>query len=269
MIQRIKDSIKILIGRSKAIPAEKYAKTENYCPVCEKRNAVFNPLPFYYFRQLDKNQFIHSIFQGETLNLEFYSCYNCGASDRDRLYALYINRFLRDKIKKNNIYSLLDIAPAKALTKYLKHIPQLKVRTADLFMEDVDDKVDITDMKEYTDESFDIFICSHVLEHIEDDIKAMMELYRVTKKGGWGIAMVPINLGLLDNYENKNVLSIEDRWKYFGQDDHVRMYSKHGFIKRLTSVGFTVNEFNIEFFGEDVFKKNGIHPRSVLYIVNK
>ena len=65
------------------------------------------------------------------------------------------------------------------------------------------------------------------------------------------------------------IFSGNDRWKHFGQNDHVRMYSKTGFITKLQSVGFTVHQLDISYFGANVFERNGIHPRSILYIVCK
>lgn len=265
IFKRLDSAFKVLTGKSKAISlSHKLVQTPYHCPVCKKDNVRFDPLSFNYFREFDKSQFIHSIFQFETINLEFYSCSNCFASDRDRLYALYF-----DRIATNEKIKILDIAPAPALTKFLRAHESFTIRTADLFMKGVDDIVDITNMAAYADEYFDVFICSHVLEHIENDIAAMKELYRVLKKGGWGITMVPINLALNEIYEDYSIKDEVLRWKHFGQNDHVRMYSKSGFISRLESVGFRVRQFDISYFGIDVFMKHGIHPRSVLYVVSK
>jgi SAM-dependent methyltransferase len=263
-LKELKRSLKQLTGRFK----RKNSLSAHSCPVCKSNHVEFNPLSFYYFREFDKNQFVHSIFLFETLNLEFYSCSCCGSSDRDRLYALYFDKILKNT-KKENVLKVLDIAPAPALTNFLKSHAALSVTTADLYMEMVDDNIDITDMGIYTDESFDVFICSHVLEHIENDAQAMKELYRVLKPGGWGIAMVPVNLGLKDNLEDPAIRSDPERWKYYGQGDHVRMYSKTGFADRLQNAGFSVNQLGITYFGEDIFNKNGLNPRSVLYVVTK
>lgn len=239
---------------------------ENFiCPICQTALSHFLPLSFHFLRELDKNQYIHSIFQFETLNIENYSCPKCGCSDRDRLYALY----LRKNIDKKRQYKVLDFAPAPSLQKFINSLPNIEYRSADLFMENVDDKVDISDMKIYSNEMFDIFVCSHVLEHIPDDLRAMNELYRILSPQGWGIAMVPICLAIDEVHEDPTITDEGLRWKYFGQNDHLRMYSKQGFVQRLESVGFVVNQFGIEYFGEEVFSVNGIHPRSVLYIAHK
>lgn len=239
---------------------------ENFiCPICQTGLSRFLPLSFYFLRELDKNQYVHSIFQSETLNIENYSCPKCGASDRDRLYAIYFEEI----IEKNRQYKLLDFAPSASLQNFIKSFSNIKYRSADLFMENVDDKVDISDMQIYPDESFDIFLCSHVLEHIPDDRKAMRELYRILDAHGWGIAMVPICLSLEEVHEDSTITDEGLRWKYFGQNDHLRMYSKQDFIERLESAGFIVEQFGIDYFGEKVFLLNGIHPRSVLYIVHK
>lgn len=268
MFYRIKSAIKVILGKAKAVPLKSLNSGSNFfCPVCQRGNVQFKRLPFDYLRELDKHQYIHSIFQVETLNIEYYSCTECGASDRDRLYALYFQKRLRDT--SNKLFYVLDIAPTVAMNRFLKACGSLSVRTADLYMQGVDDKVDLTRMDIYPDERFDVFVCSHVLEHIHDDVAAMKELHRVLKTGGWGIVMVPINLGLKEIYEDNTITDKAGRWRHFGQDDHLRMYSKEGFIGRLKSVGFTVQQYGISWFGSDVFDRHGIHPRSVLYIVTK
>jgi len=235
------------------------------CPVCESKNVEMTPLPMHYFVEMQKYGFIHNIFYTETINFQHYCCSVCGASDRDRLYALYLNEYF----KKISSISLLDIAPAEALKSFIKRHTNVTYRSMDLYMDNVDDKMDITNMELYKDGQFDFFICSHVLEHIPDDIKAMQEIYRVLKKGGRGICMVPINLLIQNTIEDPSCTDIAERWKYYGQDDHIRAYAKTEYIGRLQSVGFKVELLDIHFFGNESFTKNAIFPTSVLYTVSK
>jgi SAM-dependent methyltransferase len=268
------DAIKKIVPKSikkhirRWFPKSKYINYKYLCPICHSGLSSFNRLPDYYFEQLYKYQHIHSIFTAETINILNYSCPSCGASDRDRLYALYLKeRF--DVVDKSKKYKFVHFAPTRSLEKFIKSYAFLGYRSADFFMEYVDDKVDIMDMKIYRDNSIDIFLCSHVLEHVSDDKKAISELYRILKTDGWGIIMVPILLSLKENYEDPSITSEEDRWKHFGQDDHLRVYSKEGFIKRLEEGGFKVTQLGIDYFGSDLFESCGIYPRSVLYVVEK
>ena len=201
----------------------------------------------------------------ETLNYKEYNCPNCKSLDRDRLYAL----FLEKELGKDKNYDLLDFAPAPGLRKRLKEYPNVRYRCADLFKEDVDDKVDIMNMNIYPDNSFDVFICSHILEHVEDDKKAMRELYRVLRPGGFGIAMVPIVLHLQTMDEDISITDPLERWRRFGQDDHVRLYSRSEFIKRLSATGFHVQQVSSKDFDANDLALYGISPTSVLYIVRK
>jgi SAM-dependent methyltransferase len=240
-----------------------------YCPVCRTHIIDFNRLPDFYMEQLDINRNIHPFFYSETMNYLKYLCPNCSTSDRNRLYALYFEQFFRG-IKDINIeLKFLDIAPDKTLAKFIKSFNFINYRSVDLLMEDVDDRSDITNLSIYEDNRFDVLLCSHVLEHIVEDRKAMLELYRILKPGGFGIIMVPILLTLSEDLENPEWTSEADRWKYYGQNDHVRMYSKPGFIEKLTNTGFKVNQYGINYFGKDVFEKSGIHARSVLHVVEK
>ena len=88
---------------------------------------------------------------------------------------------------------------------------------------------------------FNAIICYHVLEHIEDDSKAMAELFRVLKPGGWAILQTPIDDEREETFEDFSITSPKERKKIFGQEDHVRIYGKD-YFKRLRKVGFDVTE---------------------------
>ncbi|MES2701151.1 MAG: methyltransferase domain-containing protein [Bacteroidota bacterium] len=244
-----------------------YMGDKYLCPLCNTGLEHFLPMDADMLAENEKYGSVYPMFSFETINMFKYSCPRCYSSDRDRLYALYFEEQLK-KAPAGKKYDLLDIAPS-ALRPYLKKKEAINYRSCDLFNPDVDDKIDITDMKPYADGRFDIFVCSHVLEHVPDDKKAMRELYRVLKPGGWGVAMVPINLSIEETFQDDSLTSVADKWKYYGQDDHVRMYSKKGFVTSLQAAGFKVNQYGIEHFGGEQFEKCGIHPRSILYIVEK
>ncbi len=240
-----------------------------YCPICKKEVSNFNRLPDYYLEEMDKHQFIHSIFSAETLNLLNYSCPHCGCSDRARLYSLYLNEQIRLKQNQNLTIKLLDVAPDKILASWIRQWENIEYRSVDLYMPGVDDVADITDLNIYEDGKFDIIICSHVLEHINDDRRAISELHRILKDDGFALIMVPIFLSLSEDFESDEIKTSEERWKYYGQDDHVRAYSKSGFTKKLEGAGFSVQQLGVDYFGKEQFEKCGVHSRSVLYIVNK
>ena len=69
--QHLKDSVEVLIGR--AIVIDREAASRLSCPVCGADDVPMLQLPLYYFRELGKNQFVHSLFLSETLNFEHYS----------------------------------------------------------------------------------------------------------------------------------------------------------------------------------------------------
>lgn len=267
MLKTIKNRLKRVIKKltKQQIQDKPISLGPNVCSVC-KRNVRFKNLPYKYILNFYENGFVFSPFLFETLNIKDYSCANCEASDRDRLIMLYIEKYLTDKIK----IKLLDFAPAFALGNALRNHSKVEYRSADLFMETVDDNIDIRNMDLYQNNSFDFFICSHVLEHVDDDEKALSELFRITKKNGMGILLVPILLGLEKSIENREYLESEHlRWKYFGQDDHVRMYAKADFIERIENAGFEVEQIGESFFGDEVFKQNGLDKKSILYVVKK
>jgi ubiquinone/menaquinone biosynthesis C-methylase UbiE len=131
-------------------------------------------------------------------------------------------------------------------------------------------RMDITDIQ-YPDNYFDAIICNHVLEHVIDDYKAMTELHRVLKPGGWAVLQVPISLSLGKTYENPSVTTAREREEAFGQDDHVRIYAKD-YVSRLERAGFTVNVFDwngqAEKFGGRS-NKYGLNEEEEIYSVVK
>ncbi|MGA3066666.1 MAG: class I SAM-dependent methyltransferase [Tepidisphaeraceae bacterium] len=218
---------------------------------------------------LRKHDFDMQLFaQAETLNLQQYACPYCESNDRSRLYALYLRR-QAERIGRGPKQRMLDIAPARRLRELILKLGCFDYRSADLMRKDVDDRIDIMDMKAYANDSFDCFICSHVLEHVPDDRKAMAELFRILKPGGWGIAMAPIILGLSATIEDPNLSDPDERFRRFGQDDHLRLYSRGDFLERLTGAGFNVSCLGYSHFGGDVLEKYGIQQSAVLYICNK
>ncbi len=159
--------------------------------------------------------------------------------ERHRLLWLYLQHetsFFSDKKK------VLHIAPEQCFLKRFKQLKNLDYITADLYSPIADVKADICNLP-FKNEEFDVILCNHVLEHIEDDKKAMSELYRVLKPNGFGIFQVPQDLTLEKTYEDFSIIAPKERAKHFGQYDHVRIYGKDYFNK-LRTVGFKVKEIN-------------------------
>ena len=268
-IFRLKRASVIFMRELNADPDRRpYMGDKYYCPICKTGLAHFDIIDQGIIDAFDKYEYNYPIFSCETLNFFNYHCPKCHASDRDRLFAMYLNKIAAG-IDKDKKLSFIDFAPQPGLAKFFKSMTFLNYRSADLYMEGVDDKVDITDMKIYKDNSIDAFVCSHILEHVKEDKKAMKELYRILKPGGWGIAMVPILLTSDHIIEDLPIETEAELWKFYGQGDHVRFYNKSGFIDRLKEAGFKVNLYGKDYFGAAAFEKNGIHHRSVLYIVEK
>ena len=157
--------------------------------------------------------------------------------ERHRLLWLYLQNetdFFTKKLK------VLQMAPEQCFLDIFKNLKNLDYTTADLYSPIVDIKADILDLP-FEDNSFDIVFCNHVLEHIENDHKAMTELYRVLKPKGMGIFQIPQDLSLEKTYEDFSITSPEERAKHFGQYDHVRVYGKD-YFNRLRKAGFNVEE---------------------------
>ena len=236
------------------------AKT--YCSVCDKRDCGFGPLPDFYRANAEKYGYLH-FGKAEMTALDTYFCSNCGASDRERLYAYYLQQQFS---KKSSQHKAIHFAPEHGLSNFIRQRNLFLIyQTADFMMEEVDHKVDLMNLP-FSNETYDFFICSHVLEHVTDDRRAISELYRVTKQGGRGIIMVPIITNLPKTIEDPSITDEGERWRLFGQNDHVRLYSRNEYILRIKKAGFYLELLDIKYFGLSVFKKLGLKLSSVLYI---
>jgi SAM-dependent methyltransferase len=160
-------------------------------------------------------------------------CPVCGSFERHRLIWLFLVE--RTDLFSNYPKKMLHIAPENCFVERLSRLSHLEYVTGDLF-EKAMVKLDITNIC-FPDNHFDVIYCSHVLEHVPDDHRAMSELCRVLKPDGWAILQVPIQGD--KTFEDWTILEPKDREIAFGQSDHVRVYGAD-FKDRLEKAGFHV-----------------------------
>ncbi|MDE6947287.1 MAG: class I SAM-dependent methyltransferase [Anaeroplasmataceae bacterium] len=110
--------------------------------------------------------------------------------------------------------------------------------SADIEFGRADIIVDITNMQ-FSDNSFDYIICNHVMEHIEKEKKAFLEIERCLRPGGTLVLTVPI-CWEQETFENASIETQKDRMRYYGQKDHVRLYG-NDIVKRIEGFGFEVD----------------------------
>jgi SAM-dependent methyltransferase len=139
-------------------------------------------------------------------------------------------------------YKVLHVAPEQVFHKLLKKQKNLTYVTIDLESPLADLKMNLENMT-FPDNEFDIIFCNHVLEHVDNDMKALSEIYRVLKKNGYAILQSCIDYDREKTYEDVNITSPKDREREFWQKDHVRLYGLD-YSKRLESAGFVVEECN-------------------------
>ena len=161
--------------------------------------------------------------------------------ERHRLMWLFLRDDTEFFTSKEKIKTL-HIAPEQCFLDLFRKQNNLEYITSDLESPIADVKADICNLP-FDDNSFDVVFCNHVLEHIMDDTKAMQELYRVLKKGGFGIFQIPQDLSREKTFEDNTITNRRERAEIFGQYDHVRVYGRD-YFKKLRSVGFEVDEID-------------------------
>jgi SAM-dependent methyltransferase len=229
-----------------------YRGDQNECPVCGRHFRKF--LPY-----------------GRIIRRENALCPSCLSLERHRLIWLYLKNetdFFSAKLK------VLHVAPEYCFIKRFRALENLEYITADLESPLADVKMDIMEIP-FDDDTFDMIICNHTLEHVDDDRRAMRELYRVLKPGGRGILNSPINGKRTVTYEDPAITAPAEREKHFGQRDHLREYGLD-YADRLAEAGFIVQPQDViaGLSEEEAARYALIHyggkgPEDLVYLVRK
>ena len=208
MRRTVTENTRTVLGR---VRGAFYSGGDAYCAVCDER----------YSRFLS--------FRGR----RGARCPRCGSLERHR-HAMEVwkreTNLLRAPLR------VLHVAPESSLEPVLRRRSNLEYVTGDITPGRADCVVDLTNI-DAADESFDVVLCSHVLEHIVDDVAAMSEKRRVLRSDGWAYLSVPFDPSRDEIYEDATVVTAKERAAAFGQWDHVRWYSRPGFLARVESAG--------------------------------
>jgi SAM-dependent methyltransferase len=203
--------IRYLHGQARLIV---YAGTARHCPVCGRS-----------FRKFAS--------AGQPPRMDAL-CINCGSLERHRLLWLFLGQ--HPELMHGAGTRLLHVAPEPCVSARLHSMAGPGYLSADLFDPGVMERMDICDIQ-HPARSFDAVYCNHVLEHVEDDRKALREFHRILRADGWAILMVPTYAG--PTLEDPSIVTGQARLAAFGQEDHVRRYGDD-FVDRLTAAGFEV-----------------------------
>ncbi|WP_460518099.1 class I SAM-dependent methyltransferase [Cyclobacterium sediminis] len=191
-------------------------------------------------------------------------CPNCLGLERHRLMWLFLQ-------KETDFFtapqSVLHVAPELCFLGRFKKLKNLEYITGDIESPLADVKMDIHQIP-FEDNSFDVVFCNHVMEHVEDDIKACTEINRVLKPNGWGIIQSPVYEQEV-TLEDESITDPKERERVFGQSDHVRKYGKD-YAKRLSQSGLMVSENNfVKQLPEEIIKKYALPEKEIIFYCQK
>jgi hypothetical protein len=193
-----------------------YAGRGVECPVCGRRFRKFMPYGYGPVR-------------GNAL------CPSCLALERHRLLWLWLR-------ERTDFFTarprVLHIAPERCFIAKFERLLGDDYVTADLESPLAKVKMDIQAMP-FGDGEFDVIFCNHILEHVDDDRLAMREMWRVMRRGGWGVALSPVSAARAATWEDPSIDTPEGRAAAFGQHDHRREYGAD-YPQRLAEAGFEV-----------------------------
>lgn len=186
--------------------------------------------------------------------------------ERHRLMWLYLKNESDFFTKKD--LKLLHIAPEQCFYQRFKKQENLNYLTGDLVSPLADLHFDLHQIP-LEDNRFDVVFCNHVMEHVDDALVCMKELFRVLKPGGWAIMQVPQDFNRAETYEDKSITSPEEREKHYWQKDHVRLFGRD-YPDWLRKAGFEVQEYKPkEKFDTEQFQRYRLLEDEILYIARK
>ena len=191
-------------------------------------------------------------------------CPRCNAKARHRRVWL----FLRERTTLLSApHRVLEVAPHRSMSRALSRQPELDYVGVDLQPRDrATVRGDVTDLP-LADEDFDVAICVHVLEHVEDDRSAIQELHRVLRPGGWALVNVPYDPAN-PTYEDASVTTASARRAAFGEATHVRRYGTD-LTERLAAVGFEVTVDHGEDLGPETVAEHGLTTDESIFLCRK
>lgn len=216
-----------------------------YCNICESKIFAWEYIGEDY-----------EIFQNKSIagaGKRRGGCTVCGSYDRARFVYDIMKNFT--EIFSGNADGILHFAPESTISNKLKKKYGEQYISADIMEGRADVVADITKLQ-FDNEQFEYIICNHVMEHVYEEKKAFEEIRRCLKPEGVFIFSSPICWSQ-KTYENNNAITARDRIKYYGQEDHVRLYG-NDIVDRIEEYGFDVNLMHCsEIKSEDKIKKFG------------
>lgn len=194
-------------------------------------------------------------------------CPSCLSLERHRLLWLYLTRET-DLLK--NFPRTLHIAPEVCILRHLRphfagHPGQYV--TADLESPLADMHFDVQQIP-LADNSVDVILCNHLLEHVADDRCALRELHRILRPGGWGILLSPVERDYEQTFEDDTITDPAERTRIFGQYDHRRIYGAD-YAERLREAGFEVADIDYAATFTDDERRLYALPEDHIYTVYK
>ena len=164
---------------------------------------------------------------------------------------------------------MLHLAPEYCYIKRFKSMKNLEYITGDLDSPWADHHFDVHNIP-FDDNSFDVLMANHLMEHVDNDYKVLEELYRVMKPGGWGILQVPIDWKNPNTQEDRSVTDPAERERLYWQSDHLRLYGFEDYPDRLKGAGFEVEIVDMQNqLGEERYNKYCLGDERWVFVVRK
>lgn len=236
-----------------------YTGNKYFCPICNKFARKFmqygkNNTPIVKYKIVSNGRRENCI------------CPNCFSKDRERLLYLFFSDFRKKSLINENTH-ILHFSPEKNLVNYFFKKNYKNYKTSDFFDNKANFKIDLENDLNH-DYKYDLIICNHVLEHIHNDVIALKNINNLLNENGYAILLTPYSEIIDEDLYMGKLLSGKKKLEYYGQEDHVRIFSKRKLINKIENAGFKLKLMKVDEFS-NIKNKMGLIEEERIFLAQK
>ena len=215
----------------------------NECPVCSSKNKDFVPVQ----------------------SRSRAKCSICGSLERDRFMFLFSKNYTG--IKHIAGFNVLYINPKPRLTRAFQDLGNISMKS--LILNNSTGMFE-TDLSTNEDRSFDLVICSYVLDKCVYYVQVLNYLRNVLRDSGMLILQVPQFKSHPYTHENNNIIDEDGRLREYGDRHTRRIFGLNDLKNKVTRIGFSVRQYKVDdIFTNVEVARYGLFSTDIIYLCRK
>lgn len=233
------------------------------CSICDERVRRFLP---YRNGLVDVPPFIRELAVVGS-DVENFACPACGCHDRERHLLMYLKASgLLSQMRGKKI---LHFAPEHHLQKFIRASEPLEYIQGDLYPTQPGVLQIDLQATQYPENHFDFILANHVLEHVQDDMRALEEIHRILRPDGYAILQTPYSKVLTRTFEDPGIQTSQACLHAYGQEDHRRLYGQDIFQRFEVSGLRSLKKVHSELLPDVDCVQSGVNAMEPFFVFQK